>query len=293
MHNRHSNSPATNSAAERFVGVFGLPFIDLMEPLGGAAFERELDAVQAELAANLPNASTRYTGGTLHAMGVCAPWEDRMEARDASDAVARLSRTEFEQFWHSGGGDPAALATLQGVPARVGDETNFPLSQSHMLALERDHNVYFPWKRCYFFMEDHAWDDKHARGNKTWNSTARELFPRTMCLLEELPFDEIGRAVAFGMDAGDSAPFHRDSVPGAALGIAQSITLYPDSGKQLTLASPNGLVRQAVNARAYWFNDMDWHGVASAPTFRYSLRIDGRFAPAFLRQIEHQARRRR
>jgi Rieske 2Fe-2S family protein len=41
-------------------------------------------------------------------------------------------------------------------------------------------------------------------------------------------------------------------------------------------------------SRAYWFNDMDWHGVRADPFFRYSLRVDGVFRPEFLARLERE-----
>ena len=41
-----------------------------------------------------------------------------------------------------------------------------------------------------------------------------------------------------------------------------------------------------VDARAYWFNDMDYHGVLADPFFRYSVRVDGTFVPGFVEQLQ-------
>ena len=40
-----------------------------------------------------------------------------------------------------------------------------------------------------------------------------------------------------------------------------------------------------MDARAYWFNDMDYHGVLADPFFRYSVRVDGVFAPGFVETL--------
>jgi Rieske 2Fe-2S family protein len=40
-----------------------------------------------------------------------------------------------------------------------------------------------------------------------------------------------------------------------------------------------------VNAPIFWFNDADYHGVDRAPRFRYSIRVDGVFDPAFVRRV--------
>ncbi len=43
--------------------------------------------------------------------------------------------------------------------------------------------------------------------------------------------------------------------------------------------------KTVIDARAYWFNDADYHGVDAVPRFRYSVRVDGIFDPAFVRRI--------
>lgn len=45
-----------------------------------------------------------------------------------------------------------------------------------------------------------------------------------------------------------------------------------------------------VRAPIYWFNDMDYHGVLPDPFFRYSVRVDGVFDPAFVRALEKKHR---
>jgi Rieske 2Fe-2S family protein len=44
-----------------------------------------------------------------------------------------------------------------------------------------------------------------------------------------------------------------------------------------------------VDSPLYWFSDMDWHGVEADPFFRYSIRIDGVFEPAFVKELRRYA----
>jgi Rieske 2Fe-2S family protein len=121
-----------------------------------------------------------------------------------------------------------------------------------------------------------------------------------VAFIESLPFVEIGRVVIFGLLANDHAPAHRDSEPGQALAIAQSISFEPSRGapgaadrhKRFYLATPDGSREEDVSAPIYWFNDMDWHGVHADPYFRYSVRVDGVFEPDFLDRIRRQMRQR-
>ena len=97
------------------------------------------------------------------------------------------------------------------------------------------HHVYFPWKVCYHLLENDRWEDKHSGAGKGFGDEAREVFPETVRYLEALPFTEIGRAVIFGLEPNDHAPLHRDTEPGQALAIAQSISLCPRGDKRFFL----------------------------------------------------------
>ncbi len=89
----------------------------------------------------------------------------------------------------------------------------------------------------------------------------------------------------FGLEPNDHAPLHRDTEPGQALGIAQSISLCPRGDKRFFLQNDARDEPLVVNARAYWFNDIDYHGVLADSFFRYSIRVDGVFAPGFVEML--------
>jgi hypothetical protein len=64
------------------------------------------------------------------------------------------------------------------------------------------------------------------------------------------------------------------------------------ANKRFFLMDPGLAERLEVGSRAYWFNDMDWHGVRADPWFRYSVRVDGVFEPEFLERIRREVRAR-
>ena len=260
-------------------GIFGQPYLDLSGVLDLSA----LDAVDAEVSRGLALVESRYTGGTLKWMGVVAPWAMDDAYRDAMHVIEELPDSELAQLIALGD-DPDAP-----VPARdqrrFGDETERPLTRAQELWLSYRHGVYFPWKVCYHLLENDRWEDKHSGDGKTFGEEARRVFPQTVRLIESLPFAEIGRAVIFGLQPGDHAPPHRDSEPGQALSIAQSISICPRGDKRFYLQNHSDDEPLVVDARAYWFNDMDYHGVLADPYFRYSLRVDGTFAPGFVEQL--------
>jgi len=274
---RRSRSEATPSERHgRVWGLFGRPFVDLGRVLDLTA----LDALDAEVSRGLAHVETTYTGGTLKWMGVVAPWAMEDAYLDAMHVIEALPDAELETFF-SLADDPSALRVSERAGYRFGDETDHPFNRAQERWLAYRHHVYFPWKVCYHLLENERWEDKHSGAGKGFGDEAREVFPETVRYLEALPFTEIGRAVIFGLEPNDHAPLHRDTEPGQALAVAQSISLCPRGDKRFFLQNDARDEPLVVDARAYWFNDMDYHGVLADPFFRYSIRVDGVFEPGF------------
>lgn len=270
----------------RLHGIFGRPFLDLMPqlPMLSTAVLKELDE---EIRAALPQVTVGQTGATLKRMGVVAPWQMDDGFVDAMDAINAMDEESFATF--ASLGDYPAENAIRGDA--FGDETDRPFSLAQIEYLTREHHVYFPWKTCYHLLENDRWEDKHHGAGKSWSDEASSLFPKAHALIAELPFRETGRIVIFGVHPGDHAPFHRDSEPSTSLTVAQSISIDPCGNKGLCLQNAFDDEPLVIRSHAYWFNDMDYHGVLPAPVFRYSLRIDGIFTPSFVRDLERTARR--
>lgn len=266
-------------------GIWGRPFVD-MTPFVDVERFAELDD---EVSVGLTRVEPSFTGGSLQWMGVTAPWVREAGYVDYMDVIPRLSRAEFLRFV-SLGPEPHRFDVDKRAEYTFGDETDHPLTLAQMRWLKVRHKVYFPWTQ-YHFLENDRWEDKHSGEGKDFAEEARSVFPLTVSFIEELPFTEIGRVVLFGVDANDHAPDHRDSEPGRELSIAHSMTLDFRGDKGLTLTDPSRAERVRIDARAYWFNDMDYHGVERAPFFRYSIRIDGVYEPEFLERVERSLRR--
>jgi Rieske 2Fe-2S family protein len=264
----------------RLCGIFGRPYVDLSSLIDTS----ELAAIDEEIVCALPRLETSYTGGSLKWMGVTAPGVNEDPYHDYLRVISEMSREELVKFVSYGeapeGFDPARAREYQ-----FGDETDHPLSREQMLYLKYRYGVYFPWKVCYHLLENDRWEDKHSGEGKEFAASARELLPKTVAFIESLPFEEIGRIVLFGIEANDHAPAHRDSEPGKALTIAQSISFAPHQGlrkKRFYVCDPKGGNKTVIDAPIYWFNDADYHGVDADPFFRYSIRVDGVFDPAFV-----------
>ena len=272
--------------SERPWGIFGEAYADLSGVIDTSCF----DALDREITLGLTRVETEGTGATLKWMGVVAPWAMDDGHRDAMEAIRAMTDEEFGDFV-SLGDDPDAVDRSRRHEEDFGDETDRAFTRAQQRLLTLRHGVYFPWKCCYHLLANDRWDDKHSGDGKGFSDEALEVFPQTIAFVRSLPFTEIGRCVLFGIEAHDHAPLHRDTEPGQALAVAQSINFAPRAGKRFYLQNSPAMEPVVVDRPIYWFNDMDYHGVLADPFFRYSLHVDGVFDPAFVRDLQRRARR--
>ncbi len=270
--------------AARLWGVLGHPYLDVSPLIDTSVFP----VLDAELTRGLTRATTNATGGTLKWMGVVAPWVIDDGFRDAMFAIEAMSPDELREFAALGDGPPVLVEDR--ATWRFGDETDRPFTAAQVRLLSTRYGAYFPWKVCLHLLENERWEDKHSGAGKAFTAEALALFPETVRFVQSLPFTEIGRVVLFGLEPDDHAPLHRDTEPGRALQVAQSLCFQPRPGKRLYLQNAPEAAPTIVDAPLYWFNDMDYHGVLSDPVFRYSVRVDGVFDRDFVRSIERHAR---
>lgn len=270
-------------------GLFGRPYLDLEPFLATRLAAIDLAVVDREVTRGLAVLPASYTGGSLKWMGVVAPWAMEDGYLDYGHAIDAMTEEQVHELVLLAD-DPASFDMKRWREHRFGDETDHPLNLAQMRFLEFRYGVYFPWKACHHLLENDQWEDKHSGAGKKFDEATRGLFPETLRLIEALPFREIGRAVVFGLLANDHAPAHRDSEPGKSLSVAQSISIDPRGGKRFYLTDPEGGHKTRIDSRFYWFNDMDYHGVDPAPTFQYSIRVDGTFEPNFLPTVERTLR---
>ena len=271
---------ALADAAGRFHGIRGRPYLDLspyldLGPLG---------ELHEEICLGLCEVEPEYTGGSLKWMGVCAPPVMADPYVDYGFVIEELDEEAFRRFV-SLAENPRIFDPRRRHVYRFGDETPNPLTPAQARYLQFRHGVYFPWRVAYHLLENERWEDKHQGGGKGFREEARRVFPRTVAYLEALPFREIGRALIFGLEANDHAPLHRDTEPEEGGEVGHTITLCPLGDKGFYLSPPDLSLQLEVKARAYWFNDMDYHGVAARPWFRYSIRVDGVFRASFCERL--------
>jgi hypothetical protein len=278
-----ARSDARTAASERDAamigGIFGRPFVNLEPHLDVGA----LAALDDEISLGLTEVAIGYTGGSHKSMGI-VPRSCLNDAYvDYGHVIARMSRSEFVRF-ASLSDTPAAFDVDRRDHYQFGEERDWPLSRRQMLYLEYRHGVYFPWKVYYELMPNLAWEERADDDGKAFTEEARRVFPRTVAFIERLPFASLGRCNLLGLQSNDHGTIHRDGEDEEQVG--HFITLCPRADKRLFLWDEDERTSLPVEGRAYWFDDRNYHGVAADPFFRYSLRVDGVFDPAFLSQLQ-------
>jgi hypothetical protein len=262
------------------VGIGGRPYVDL-EPFVDLDLLASLDDEICYALAQIP---TDYTGGGHRSMGIMPACFAREPWADYGEVIRAMTDREFLVF-ASLSDTPHRLDPARRAEMSFGEERAIPLSRRQMLHLEMKHGVYFPWKVYVELMPGGRWEDKADPSGKRWTRDALVHFPRTVDFVRRLPFASVGSVKLLGLRANDHGTVHRDADPAVRKTVDSFITFSPGRGKRLFLWDDVEGTRTHIHARAYWFNDSDYHGVEADPWFRYSIRVDGAFAPGFLDQV--------
>jgi hypothetical protein len=224
-----------------------------------------------------------YTGGSHRSMGIMPPSRTAEALVDYGEVIAQMTPAAFATL-RSLADEPASFPASP-EEATFGEERDQPLSRRQMLWLEYRYGVYFPWKAYFEMIPNRWWDEKSTSAGKAFTRVARTFLPKTIAFVERLPFVEIGRCNVMGLAPHDHGTVHRDGVPEDKPEVDHFVTFSPGGNKRLYLWDEEEQVKRFVEGRAYWFNDSDWHGVEADPWFRYSIRVDGVFAPDFLARV--------
>jgi hypothetical protein len=267
------------------LGLFGLPFVDL----GPLLPVVDWTALHDEICLGLSQVPLDYTGGSHRSMGIMPPSRAEEAITDYGEVIRGLDDASFETF-RSLADDPTAIDTANRAELEFGEERSVPLSRRQMAWLKIRYGVYFPWKGYLELIPNRAWGEKASATGKRFTRVAEAFFPRTIAFVASLPFVAVGRCNIMGVEAFDYGTVHRDGDPAEQTEPDQFISFCPAADKRLFLWDEAAQREHDVDARAYWFNDFDYHGVRSAPFFRYSVRVDGVFEPAFLERVEAFAR---
>jgi len=131
---------------------------------------------------------------------------------------------------------------------------------------------------------------KNDFGKKTqdfgqWTEAAK-LFPNVVEYIKQLPFKTIGRVLFFTTYPNAGVVTHRDSV--MAEHSDHNINLFFASGSRPSFIWDEKTKKKIYldsDARSYFFNNRDYHGVDPEPVFRYTLRVDGTFTDELCEQL--------
>lgn len=103
-------------------------------------------------------------------------------------------------------------------------------------------------------------------------------FPKLLEYVKTLPFKEVGRIKVFCTYPGAGVLIHRDGP--VQEHSDHNINLFFGQGYRPTFVYDEVEKRKIYleeGSRSYYFNNRDFHGVDSEPSFRYTVRVDGTF----------------
>ncbi len=270
----------------RFRGVLGLPYVDLEPYIDTTA----LDAIDDEVCVALTEIATEYTGGSHKHMGIVPPSLADDAYVDYGEVIDGFSRDEFARFIALSD-TPGAFDVERQGEYLFGEEREHPLSRKQMLFLKYRYGVYFPWKVFYEMIPTLDWDDKSHGIGKAFKPEALLYFPKLVDFVRRLPFHAIGRCNLLGLEANDHGTVHTDLGETPKLAPDQFITICPRGDKRVFLWDEDAHEKTFIDARVYWFNDADYHGVEADPFFRYSIRVDGFFEEEFFARVRRDVDR--
>jgi len=132
-----------------------------------------------------------------------------------------------------------------------------------------------PWFfACYLKQNNFSTKSKDTG---LWTENTKH-FPKLMEYLKTLPFKEIGRVLFFTTYPNAGVLIHRDSI--VEEHKDHNINLFFDGGWRPSFVYDE-IKKEKIylekDARSYFFNNRDYHGVDAEPIFRYTLRVDGTF----------------
>ncbi|MBI3440739.1 MAG: hypothetical protein HY052_02870 [Proteobacteria bacterium] len=266
-----------------FIGVHGHaePFLNLEPYFDLTGFA----AIHEEICYSLTQSEVSYTGGSHKSMGIVPPRFENDPFIDYGQVILRFTPEEFVQFMSLSDSEEE-IDYRDRHKFTLYEEGAAPISPRQFLYLKYRYGVYFPWKVFLEFVEGNtSWDDK-CTNNGNFFPEIETAFPLTVRFIRSLPFRSIGRCNLLGLEANDHATIHRDNYEKQDNPpINDFITLCPAGNKELFLWHDEKAEKLYISGRLFTFNDMNYHGVDSAPYFRYSIRVDGIFTDEFRTRI--------
>lgn len=140
-----------------------------------------------------------------------------------------------------------------------------------------------PWFFACYLKRNNFSSKTHDVGE--WTENAKH-FPNVIKYLDTLPFKSIGRVLFFTTYPRAGVAIHRDSI--VAEHKDHNINLFFSSGGRPSFIWDEKLKEKIYlekDARSYFFNNRDYHGVDPEPVFRYTLRVDGTFTDELCQKL--------
>lgn len=150
-----------------------------------------------------------------------------------------------------------------------------------------------PFWSCY--LRTNRVKEKTGIANKSvsedcsWTDNV-QYFPSLMKLIEQLPFEGIGRVMFFITEPNnETVPHFDDSLTSATRPNDDFIyfsTLNHDSKKIFVMDGETLEKYYPESGKKFlWFNEMDYHGTDPVERLTFSVRIEGKFIPEVKNQI--------
>jgi hypothetical protein len=118
-----------------------------------------------------------------------------------------------------------------------------------------------------------------------WHPTAdAEEFAELSAFIRTLPFESTGRIIIMYDDGGRAVPAHRDHDSQEL--CHEFIWFRTNMAKPFYMLDPKGGEKLYVRSHSAWFDTVNqFHGADASDGLSFSIRVDGRFAEEFRRQI--------
>jgi hypothetical protein len=116
-----------------------------------------------------------------------------------------------------------------------------------------------------------------------WTENAQH-FPKLLKLIEQMPFQEIGRVMFFITEPNNETVPHFDDLPSSSLRPNDDFIYFStisESSKNIYVMDSESLEKfyPERNKKFLWFNEMDYHGTDPTDRLTFSIRIEGKFIP--------------
>ena len=249
-------------------------FVDLTSFIETAPFE----ALDREITYGLAQMRASLTGGSHRSMGIMPKALAATALGDYGEILAQMSDADFGLFVSLA--SSAARIDARALDRDVwGEDRPLALSEAQFRFLEY-RGAYFPWRVYVELVPGGMWSEKSDPEGKTFTREARTHFPSTVAWIQTLPLESIGSVKLLGLLPMHHGTVHRDGEPKKGRTPDAFITFCPRGDKRLYVWDERNGEKHFAPSRIYWFDDHEYHGVEADPFFRYSIRVDGKFAPS-------------